>query len=60
MKYKQTLRLLMLDFSIYNLSKNRIPILRELPKCIIQYLVTAWENKYIFTFPIKLDVVRNN
>ena len=50
----------MLDFSIYNLSKNRIPILRELPKCIIQYLVTAWENKYIFTFPIKLDVVRNN
>ena len=25
-----------------------------------QYLVTVWENKYIFTFPIKLGDVSNS
>ena len=41
------------------LSKNRIPILRDLPKYIIQYLVMAWQNKYIFTFPKQLDAMSN-
>ena len=27
-------------------SKNRIPILGELPKCISQYLILAWDNKF--------------
>ena len=35
----------MSDFLVFNLLKNRIPILGELPKYIIQYLVIAWENK---------------
>ena len=50
----------MSDFSYKIYSKNRMSILGELPKYIIQYLVTAWENKYIFTFSKKLDVVSNN
>ena len=47
-------------FLIYNLLKKSFSYFRELPKYIIQYLVTAWENKLIFTFSKNLDVVSNN
>ena len=36
----------MSDFLYIIYSKNRNPILVELPKYIMQYRVTAWENKY--------------
>ena len=48
----------MSDILIY--TKNQNPILAELPKYIMQYLVTAWENEYFFTFSIKLEVMSNN
>ena len=31
----------------------------ELPKCIMQYLVTAWENKQFFTFSLKRVAMSN-
>ena len=41
-------------------SKNRNSFLGELPKYIMQYLDTAWENKFFFTFSRKLEVMSNN
>ena len=40
----------MSDFLYIIYSKNPNPILGVLPKYIMQYLVTAWDNKYMFTF----------
>ena len=38
----------MSDFFYIQLTKNRIPILKELPKYIIQYLVTVWGKQINF------------
>ena len=32
----------------------------ELTKFIMQFLDTAWENKYFFTFSRKFEVMSNN
>ena len=47
-------------FLMYNLLKKLKSFFGELPKYIMQYLDTAWENKYIFTFSRKLEVRSNN
>ena len=41
-------------------SKNKFQIFDELPKYIMQYLVTAWDKKYICTFSKKFEVMGNN
>ena len=39
--------------------KNPNPIYGELPKYILQYLVTAWHNEFIFTFSKTFEVMSN-
>ena len=47
----------MSDFIIYNLLlKSKSFFWGKLPKYIMQYLDTAWKNKYIFTFSGKLEI----
>ena len=54
-------RFLMSDFFLYIIySKNRNRFIGELSKYIMQYLDMACENKYIFTFSRKLEVMSNN
>ena len=48
----------MSDFLIYIYIKNQNPILVELPKYIMQYLFTAWENKGPLTVVMGITVYR--
>ena len=47
-------------FFIYNLLQKSNPVMGEQPKYFMQYLDMAWDNKYLFTFSRKLEVMSNN
>ena len=48
------------DFLYKIYSKNLNNFMGEYPKYIMQYLDMTWENKRIFTFSRKLEVMSNN
>ena len=49
----------MSDFLYIIYSKNQNPFMGVYPQHIMQYLDMSWENKYIFTFSRKLEVMSN-
>ena len=50
----------MSDFFIYNLLKKSKSFYGGIKKIYREYLDTAWENEYIFTFSRKFEVMSNN